>query len=402
MHATIAGMRHVLSYESDPYLRELATEVVSVGVEGERPFAVLADTILYPEGGGQPADRGFIGEAAVLDVQWRDGVAQHYLGRPIPPGAALVRLDWPRRFDHMQQHTAQHLLSALAEDRFGWPTTAFHLGAEVCDIELGVAAPPAAQLELLEEAVAVEIRAARPVTARRVPPEELAELAVRTRGLPEGFTGDVRLVEIEGIDVNTCGGTHLRSTAEIEAVKLLDTEPMRGGTRLRFVAGGRVRRRLAAHETRNAALRALLGAPDHELVTVAEGKLAQLHATEKRLRATEEELAGAVVHALASRPEVVVEAHFERRDAAFLQRLARQLAATAPAKLVLLTTASGEHALFALAVGEQLTLDVQALGREVASLLGGRGGGSGRIFQGKAGSLAARPQALARLSAALP
>ena len=391
-------MRRAFSYEFDPYRRDLATAVIDTGVEGERPFAVLEDTILYPEGGGQPADRGVLGDVAVLDVQRREGLIRHYLERPLAAGPVSVRLDWHRRFVHMQQHTAQHLLTAVADDRFGWPTTAFHLGADVCDIELGVAAPAAAQLELLEETVADEIRAARPVRAQRVPPGELGRLAVRTRGLPEGFTGDVRLVEIQGVDLNTCGGTHVRSTAEIEAVKLLGTEPMRGGTRLHFVAGERVRRRLAAHEASNAALRGLLGAPDNELVPVAAAKLEQLHAAEKRLRAAEEELAGALAEALASRPGVLVEAHFEGKDAAFLQRLARQLVALAPGKLALLTATAGARSFFVMAAGESVALDVSALGREVAALLGGRGGGSGHLFQGKAGSLAGRPQVLARLA----
>ncbi|MFI5166877.1 MAG: alanyl-tRNA editing protein [Thermoanaerobaculales bacterium] len=394
-------MQHVFSYESDPYLRELTTEVRETGVEGDRPFAVLADTILYPEGGGQPADHGFIGEIAVLDVQRRETVIRHYLERPVKPGPASLRVDWHRRFDHMQQHTAQHLLSAVADDRFNWPTTAFHLGAELCDIELAVADLPGGELELLEEAVAAEIRAARPVTSRRVPPDHLARLAVRTRGLPAGLVGDVRLVEIEGVDLNTCGGTHVRSTAEIEALKLLGAEPMRGGSRLHFVAGGRLRRRLAAHEARNATMRALLGAPDHELAAVAQAKLGQLQATERRLRATEEELAGALAELLAARPGAIAEAHFDGRDAGFLQRLARQLVASAPDKAVLLTASSGEQGLFVLAASEALAIDVQALGREIAALLEGRGGGSGRLFQGKAGLLAARPQALARLADAL-
>ena len=394
-------MRHIFSFEAEPYRRELNTRVVEVGREGERPFAVLEDTILFPEGGGQPADRGSIAGVAVLDVQRREGAVRHYLEQPVATGDAAVKLDWRRRFDHMQQHTAQHLLTALADDRFGWPTTAFHLGEATCDVELDVPSLAPVELELLEETVAAEVRAALPVTSRRVHPEALAKLQVRTRGLPAGFTGDVRLVEIAGVDLNTCGGTHVRSTAEIEAVKLLGVEPLRGGTRLHFVAGARLRRRLGAHETRSAALRALLGAPDDELAAVAEAKLGQLHAGEKRLRAAEEELAGALAEALAARPGAVVAAGFEGKDAAFLQRLARQVAAAAPDKVALLTTAAGGGALFALAAGEAVTADLQALGREVAALLGGRGGGAGRAFQGKAASLAALPRAVERLAAAL-
>ena len=385
------------AYERDPYLRQIDTEVVEVGTEGGRSFAVLAETIFYPEGGGQPSDRGLLGEIPVIDVRRHEGVIRHVLERKVPIGPTTVRLDWARRFDHMQQHTGQHLLTAVADDGFGWPTTAFHLGEHVCDIELAVATLNPVEIRRLEEAVAAEIRAARPVSARRVSQDAFATLTVRTRGLPAGHVGDVRLVEIAGVDLNTCGGTHVRSTSEIEAIKLLGTEPMRGCTRLFWLAGGRVRARLAAHEERNAALRVLLGAPDEELARTAEAKLEQLHALEKQVRALEDELADSTAAALAARPERVVSAHFDGKDAAFLQRLGRRLSSSAPEVAALLTATLGEHSFFLVVVGEAVPLEAQMAGREIAGLLAGRGGGSGRIFQGKAGSLAPRDAALARL-----
>jgi alanyl-tRNA synthetase len=387
----------VWAFERDPYRRELDTEVREAGQEGDRAWALLADTILYPEGGGQPADRGRINGVGVIDVQRVAGRILHTLERGVAPGPADVRLDWARRFDHMQQHTAQHLLTAVAQDRFGWPTTAFHLGAELCDIELEVQGLAPAEMDLLEEVVVTEIRAAHPVTSRRVALHELERLSVRTRGLPSGHTGSVRLVEIAGVDLNTCGGTHLRSTAEIEAVKLLGTEAMRGGTRLFFVAGARARRRLAAHEARNAQLRAQLGAPDHELVAVAAAKLEQLRTAQKRLRATEEELADALISTMAAQPGALIEAHFEGKDAAFLQKLARGLIGGAPAKLVFLTGGSEGAALFVLAAGAQTETNVTALGQELAELLGAHGGGSRNIFQGKFATLSARAAAVQRL-----
>ncbi|WP_306601633.1 alanyl-tRNA editing protein [Geothrix sp. 21YS21S-2] len=382
-------MSDLAAYERDPYLTELDTAVLRAGEDG-RPFAVLADTVLYPESGGQPPDHGTLGAAEVLDVQKRDGEVRHYLSAPVAPGPVKVRLDWGRRFDHMQQHTGQHLLTAVAQDRFGWETKAFHLGEEVSDIELGVAAIGAAELRALEEAVAESIRAARPVTAMRVKPEDLPGLGVRSRGLPEGFTGDVRLVTIEGVDTNTCGGTHVRSTAELEVVKLLGTESLRGGTRLFYVAGGRARRRFEAHERRNGTLRSLLGAPDPGLVPALEGRLEQTRNLDRKVRALEEELADLLVEALAARPGSLADHHFEGRDAAFLQKTGRLLAAAAPHKAVFFTsTLEGQH-YFLLTAGEASPLDVPARGRELAALLEGRGGGSGRLFQGKAPSLKAR------------
>lgn len=385
------------AYERDPYATSLETRILRCGVAQDRPFVLLEDSIFYPEGGGQPCDLGTINGVAVLDVQKHDGELRHTLEAPLPEGPAALRLDWARRFDHMQQHTGQHLLTAVAQDRFTWETTAFHLGAAVCDIELAAGSITLRDMEVLEEAVAAEIRAARPISARRVSPEAYGREAVRSRGLPEGHTGDIRLVEIAGVDLNTCGGTHLRHTGEIEALKLLGTEPIRGGTRLFYAAGGRVRSRLGAHEARNAAFRTLLGAPDEELAAALRTKLDQLQAAERRSRKLEEELAGTQAAALAAQPEALVEAHAEGRDMAFLQNLSRQILAAAPAKAVFLTSDLDGQGIFLLAGGEACALDIPALGKTVATILGAKGGGSGKGFQGKAPSLAARAEALARL-----
>jgi Ser-tRNA(Ala) deacylase AlaX len=112
------------AYERDAYLRELDTEVVEVGRDGDRPWAVTADTIFYPEGGGQPADRGRMGGVEVLDVRKVDGAVRHLLTRELAPGPVRQVIDWPRRLDHMQQHSGQHLLTVVALQQFGWSTAA--------------------------------------------------------------------------------------------------------------------------------------------------------------------------------------------------------------------------------------------------------------------------------------
>jgi alanyl-tRNA synthetase len=223
--------------------------------------------------------------------------------------------------------------------------------------------------------------------------EEVATLPVRSRGLPEGHAGDVRLVEIEGTDLNTCGGTHLRSTAEIEALKLLGTEKLRGGTRLFFAAGARVRRRLGVSEERNGRLRVLLGAPDSGLADAVEAKLCQLADAHRDLRASEEALADAKAEALAASGASVSEVHFEGRDLAFLSQVGKRFAALPASGVAFLTGVRDGVEVFLLAAGGSSEADVRALGQSVASALGGRGGGSGKLFQGK-GSLARRADAL--------
>jgi alanyl-tRNA synthetase len=207
----------------------------------------------------------------------------------------------------------------------------------------------------------------------------------------------VRLVEIAGLDLNTCGGTHLANTAEIELVALLSTESLRGGTRVFFAAGGRARRRIRRHEERNAALRMALGAPDGGLVDAARAKLGQLECVQKALRRTEDALAEAAADVLLSGTRRVAQAHWDGRDMAFVQTVARRFAERAGPRAALVTaTKDGAH-VFALGVGEGFG-DAQDLGREVATLLGGKGGGSGRVFQGKAADLAGLGRALDRLA----
>lgn len=389
-------MSTLRAYEQEPYRQQLEVEVVAVGEAEGRPWAALDDTILYPEGGGQPADHGHLGEVAVVDSRTHDGAVRHVLAAPVEVGwRSTLRLDWGRRWDHMQQHTAQHLLSALAADRFGWPTTSFHLLDMVCDIEVEAPDLGTDELEALEEAVNAEIRAARPINGRRVEPGAIDWLGVRSRGLPEGHTGTVRLVEIEGLDLNTCGGTHLANTAEIGSFKLLGCEAKRGGQRLIWLAGDRVRRRLGEHEARNAELRKVLGAGDDELATIAATKLDQLKDALRRQKYLAGQLAEAEAERLAHRGKPRLEAHYDEADAGFLQTLARRFQKLAPGSAVLLTAKGSSGIFFLLAAGQESSCDIPALGRRVAELLEGRGGGKGANFQGKAGSLGRRAEAVA-------
>lgn len=397
-----------LAYDLDPYRASLEGEILEVGDDAGRAYVVLADTVFYPEGGGQPADLGSIDEWRVVDVQRVDGEIRHYLepGSGSAPrlGPTRLELDWERRFDLMQQHTAQHLLTALALARFGWPTTSFHLYDQVSDIELGVTELGRDDLEALEAEVAREIRAARPVVAGWVSPETYGQLEVRSRRLPAGHSGDLRLVEIAGIDLNTCGGTHLRNTSEIESVKLLGTESCRGGkgTRLHWVAGGRVRRRLGDHEQRAAELRQLLGTRDDQLAVVAGLKLEQLKESERELKATRTRLARSLARELrlqaAGDELALVEAHFEGVDLGLLQQVARTLTAEGFGGVVFLTAEHHGDRSFVVAVGDAWPGDVIAGGREVAESLGARGGGRDRMFQGKTPSLKHRTDALERLA----
>ena len=412
------------AYEVDPYLRRLETELLSLGTDERGVYAVLADTILYPEGGGQPADHGTLVPGAgaappggalwrVVDVRRVGGETRHYLngggepaGQPTlsmtasgqeangtetpSPGPIVLELDWARRYDHMQQHSAQHLLSAVAEDEYHWPTTSFHLGAEVSDVELDVPALQDAQIVALEDQLAIHVRAGRPLLQSYVNIEAGVPGGVRSRGLPDGHSGPLRLIEIEGVDVCACGGTHLRSTAEMEAVKLLHSEPMRGGTRLYFVAGARTRRRLGAGEERLRELRGVLGVPESELADAARARIEQSTSLARALQARELALSEAHARRLAALAEPVAG---DSLDTA-LVALVAQAATRLDGRGLVLVAADSESGPFALGAGMQCTADVQKAGGLVAGVLDGRGGGSGRLYTGRADRLHKLPEAL--------
>ena len=388
------------AYHNDSYLTELTSDVIAVGEESGLPYAVLTNTLFYPEGGGQPADHGRLGGAEVVDVQKRGDEIRHYLSRPVAKGTVQLKLDWARRWDHMQQHTAQHVLTAVALGDFSWRTTAFHLGTEWSDIELDVPSLDRDDLERLEEAVAKEINAARKVTYRSAEVSDFEDLGVRSRRLPEGFEGAVRLVDIEGLDLNTCGGTHCRSTAEIGLSCLLGTEPMRGGTRLFFVAGDRVRRRMAAHEIRNLHLRSLLDTGDEKLPEMVALRLDREKELARTVRRLGEELADAAAASLCAEASPLLDAHWQDRDMVYLQRVGRSIAEAAPERKALLTSKNKDGGIFVVVAGETSGLQLEETGPRIAAILGGRGGGRGTIFQGKTSSLENRDEALRILSEA--
>ena len=394
----------VSTFESHPCQRELDTEIVETGEDRDRPFAVLEDTVCFPEGGGQPGDRGWLNGVQVEDTQSSDRRILHYLAGPVTTGPAHLELDWARRFDHMQQHSAQHLLTALAADGGAWQTTAFHLGKHRCDIDLDCPGLAADQLAELEKQAAAEIRAARPIRARRVSLEEYEGMDVRSRGLPADHVGSVRLVEIKGVDLNTCGGTHLSSTSEIEVISLLGLETVGSGIRLFFVAGSRARRRLAEHETRNRKLRSFLGASDARLASAVEQKLEQCRQLGRQVRWLEQELAVVVAESLLGEGEVLVEGHFEARPVTFLQQVGRHFSQEARGRLAFLTataTPGSCEGFFLLAAGADFAGNLPDLGKIAARILEGRGGGSGSLFQGKARRIDLRARTAPALREAL-
>jgi len=377
-----------LFYE-DQALARHATQVVAAGRDERGLHVRLDETIFYPEGGGQPADLGRIGAASVLDVQSGPEGVLHYVDRELAVGPVETVLDAGRRFDHCQQHTAQHLLTAVLLDHHGLATTSFHLGAATTSIEVKGPAPSRDALRAFEREVNAHLREDRRVTTRWVEPEALATLPVRSRGLPEGHTGPVRLVEIEGLDLNTCGGTHVSRLGEIQVMELIGAEPARGGTRITFLAGGRVLAGIEKSREIEEALRARIGTAPGEFASILDGWNDERRRLERRVRELEAEAAAHAAQRLAAQEGALLTAVRPGDGPEALRALANEILVLRPEATVVLVggTVDPPAACFLVQAGPRGSADVSAIGGRVRELLGAKGGGKGPLFQGKGGTI---------------
>jgi alanyl-tRNA synthetase len=203
---------------------------------GPRWGVILDQTLLYPTSGGQPNDLGKLGEAEVVDVREQEDRILHVLDRPVPEGRIDGCIHWPRRFDHMQQHTGQHLLSAVFQERFGLITVSFRLGEIVSTIDLKGPQPSPLILEGAGRAANAVIFEDREITVRYGTAEEFAGQGVRKQVDRKGV---LRAIEIAGIDLQPCGGTHLRHTGQLGLILIRGCTKIRQDWRVEFVCGGR-------------------------------------------------------------------------------------------------------------------------------------------------------------------
>lgn len=228
-------------YYDDSYTTRFAANVVAIEERDGRPAVELESTYFYPESGGQQADRGTLASATVVDVQaGDDGRVWHVIGAAAPPeGRHEAVIDWARRFDAMQQHTGQHILSAAFERVLDAPTQSSTLGDERSVIEVALAEMSWRTLERIEEAANRVVWEDRPIERHWVDDEGVKRFKLRK---PPAVSGRIRIVEIPEWDLSACGGTHTRRTGEVGAIKVVRWERVRGNLRFEFLCGGRALR----------------------------------------------------------------------------------------------------------------------------------------------------------------
>jgi alanyl-tRNA synthetase len=387
-------------YYDDSYQREFSAQVLSCEPEmyGSTPaWAVMLDcTALYPTSGGQPNDLGKLGDANVLDVRdcGEDDII-HVVDRALPLGSVQGCVDWTRRFDHMQQHTGQHLLSAVCQERYGRPTVSFHLGADLCTIDLHGPEPTEDILEGAERAANQIISEDRPITTRYGTAQEFAEFGVRKEVQREGI---LRAIEIEGADLQPCGGTHVKTTAQIGAILVRRCSKMRQDWRVEFVCGRRVAR-IARQEFRLLQKTAeLLGAAPEDVPAAVHRAIGERDAHFKTVRSlwqrlAEADAAGALQAAQrdGNGLRVIARVFGEQSQPEYLSHLATQLAKSEKTVALLSGSADG-HLIFAQ--HPEAGKDMTALLKQVLAQFAGKGGGTRDFARGRLSDAGQAQQAI--------
>jgi alanyl-tRNA synthetase len=373
-------------YYRDSFLREFDARVISCEQDGTRWRVVLDRTAFYPTSGGQPYDTGKLGDVPVIEVADAEQKVVHYASAAIPVGPVRGMIDWPRRLDHMQQHTGQHLLSAAFIEQHGFQTVSFHLGKETSTIDLNAPSVTAEQLEAAERRVNEMIFEDKPVVVRFGTAEELAEAGIRKTVEREGI---LRAIEVEGFDRQPCGGTHLERTGQAGLLLIRKLERRREQSRVEFVCGFRA---LAAAREDFATLTeaaSLLSCGPLEVPAILSKLIEERRAQHASVKRLEERLAEHEARSLlASHAETaqapggvrVIAATIEGATPSYLGLLAAKLVAEASGVVALLGSGATGNVVFAQTKG--LTHEMGALLRQTLGHFGGKGGGAKDFAQG--------------------
>jgi alanyl-tRNA synthetase len=369
-------------YYTDAYLTEFDATILRVESRGDRREALLDRTAFYPTSGGQPFDTGRLGSTRVIDVvDGDDGVIRHVIEGELEPGRIHGTIDWNRRFEHMQQHTGQHVLSAAFDRLLDARTESFHLGSISSTIDLNrtLSAAEIARAETEANRVVWEDRE---VSVRFASAEEATGLPLRKESVR---TGTLRLIEIPGFDISACGGTHVASTGAIGNIAVASSERFRGGARVEFVCG--VRALNAYRELREAMAASvrLVSVLPSELPGGIERLQAEAKDMKRQIKDLQSRVAGFEGAALADRAQVfgniraVVDA-VDGSDQTGLKALAATITARSGHVAVLFSAPGPSAAVIARAADS--TLDCAALLKKLIERFGGKGGGRPDLAQG--------------------
>ncbi len=373
-------------YYDDSYTTEFNAKVLESTTVDNRSGIILDRTYFYPTGGGQPFDTGTLNGISVVDVFTRDEdkAVVHILAESLSATEVTGKLDWKRRFDFMQHHTGQHILTQAFVQTMAINTVGFHLSPDSVTIDLDTSPLTDEQIDAAEDVANQIIYENRAVHIRIQDLDDTE--GVRIRRIPRHLlTEGLRIIEVEGFDTTACGGTHVAHTGEIGLVKILKVEKRGEKTRIEFLCGSRAlndyreKNRLANHLTVD--LNCKFSETPHILANIREDlKTTQAALKVATFQLIENEASQLYNAALRSNNIVIITAAFENRGAAEIKNLASRLAANS--KTIILIASTGEKVQFCFARSEDLSIDMGKLLREQLATLGGRGGGQPNFAQG--------------------
>ena len=370
-------MTHRLYY-TDPYTGDFEATVTDRVEDSRRVY--LDRTAFYPTSGGQPYDTGELGGVRVIDVVDEGDRIAHLLDAPLVGDRVIGRVDWARRFDHMQQHTGQHLLSAVVADLLCYRTVAVHFGREgsTLDLDAGSLSP--------EEAQRVEEKANEIIVQNRRVGISFED-ALQAEGLRTAAarTGTIRIITIQDLDRSACGGTHVHATGEIGSLLIRKIERVRKGVRLEFLCGSRANRRARADYSLITRLAADFSAAAEELPQLISGQREDLKQTTASIRDLEGKLDLCRARELyaAAQPETTgLRRVTVREDQAPLESLSGLGQAVTSMPLAVFVGAVSNPPAVLLATSPDTGIDAGAMLTSLLASVGGRGGGSARLAQG--------------------
>ena len=361
-------------YEQDAYLRAFDAKVLSC-VQGKGGWDVILDrTAFYPEGGGQPYDTGTLGGVKVLQVHTRGEDVVHTCDGPLEPGSRVSgQIDWDRRFDLMQNHSGEHIVSGIANAWWGCDNVGFHMGSDFITIDLNTMIDEE-QLRQLEEAVNRYLWQDKPVLVTYPTPEELEQLDYRSK---KALTGQVRIITFPGADVCACCGTHVSSAGQIGLVKLVSVQKFRDGVRIELLCGGRALDYLSRVDIQNKAVSNLLSAKAGETAQGVQRLLEENATLKSRILTMEEQHFAALAHGCAGAGDVVLFEDDLSPDA--LRRLCDAVLGECQGRCACFS--GSDETGYKYAVGQRGG-DLRTWVKTLNQTLNGRGGGKPDFVQG--------------------
>jgi alanyl-tRNA synthetase len=375
-------MRTERLYNDDPYLTEFRAEVIETLPYGDKYGIVLDRTAFYPVGGGQPWDTGYLNDEKVSEVIEKDGKLLHIVDNKLLSAEVKGSVNWARRFDFMQQHTGQHILSACFEKLLNGSTDSFHMGKDIVSIEINIDSFSIDDAERIENMANDIIYYNLPVITRVVNGEELNSLPLRK--MPK-VTENIRIVEVKEIDYSPCGGTHVRTTGEVGMIKIKSWEKCKGGIRFTFVCGNRALKDYGMYNSIIRTLSEKLSVRDSEIIEAIDKLLLDLRNTEKQLSAFTQELMRVEAENIIRECPVVsgirlISKVFDNRSINDVKLLAQYLT-KAPGTVALLAC-KNENAQVIFSRSEDVNMDMNTLFKAVLPIIDGKGGGNSKTAQG--------------------